>query len=182
MRRRGLSSYLILFVPVSFLMCLVHELGHVLLGLTMGGVLEYIKIGFLRIYPDLGLEQGFVVGRCVVSGLDTCFDRGVFLLAGSASTNALSWGTIPVLKRIKQGSDLWTTLNLVYLLGLLDLPLYILLPQLGLRHWVVVGGTRPEPLIGARLIGIPDPLFHLSTILITAMLLSVYSKVNDGAL
>lgn len=39
-----------------------------------------------------------------------------------------------------------------------DILMYAAMPQLGLRHAVFVGGSDPEPLLGARQMGMPLPL------------------------
>jgi hypothetical protein len=41
----------------------------------------------------------------------------------------------------------------------IDMPLYTFLPLIGLRHFIVVGGATPEPLIGATQMGIPEWTF-----------------------
>ncbi|MFQ5820745.1 MAG: hypothetical protein ACE5I5_12210 [Candidatus Heimdallarchaeota archaeon] len=50
--------------------------------------------------------------------------------------------------------------SMLTLFGLLDLPLYVILPRIGLRHLIVIGGAYTEPLIGARLMGGPDFLTY----------------------
>ena len=42
-----------------------------------------------------------------------------------------------------------------------DILMYATMPLLGLRHAVFIGGADPEPLLGARLMGMPAPLVWL---------------------
>jgi len=139
----------LLIITCGFVMALVHEVGHALWGTMVGGSVTFIQVFFLELYPRLAFTREFTVGFVRVEGLTGAL-FGTFLIGGSITSN----------------------IACVY--GLLDLPLYVVLPQLGLRHWIVIGGDQPEPLIGARLMGIPDPIFYLSVILTSLGLTYIY--------
>lgn len=81
-----------------------------------------------------------------------------------------------ILLRISLSINAQVALKVLGAFGILDLPLYVVFPQLGLSHWIFLGGTEPEPLNGARILGIPDPAFYLAVALLTLALLLLYSK------
>ncbi len=178
----GLSLFLsiglplVLFIPLGLVMDFVHEFGHALWGTAMGGRLAYMKIAYIEIFPRLALTSEFILGYTRVEGLGTEFANGLFLLGGSMTTNIFSWLLILILIRTKLGSKTQVALRILGLLGLLDLPFYVIFPQIGLQHWVFLGGDIPEPLIGARKMGIPDPAFYTITVLTTLGLLFLYFK------
>jgi hypothetical protein len=65
-------------------------------------------------------------------------------------------------------------LKILGFFGMLDLPFYVIFPQIGLQHWIFLGGGEPEPLLGARKMGIPDPIFYLIVVLTTLGLIFLY--------
>lgn len=92
------------------------------------------------------------------------------------TTNIVSWLLALILLRTSLGYKTKIALRILGLLGFLDLPFYVLFPQIGLRHWIFLGGYQPEPLIGARKIGIPDPAFYMMVVLTTLGLIFLYFK------
>lgn len=175
LRYEKLLFPLVLFIPLGLVMDLAHELGHAIWGVASGGRLTYMKIAYLEIYPRLALTPSFTLGLVDVQGLAGSA-YGLFLLGGSMSTSAVSWSLALILSRMKLGSKTRIGLSILGVFGLLDLPLYVLLPRIGLRHWIFLGGCGPEPLIGARIVGIPDPAFYLMVLLSTLGLVLLYFK------
>ncbi len=161
-----LSFLLVLFISGLF-MLIVHEMGHIIFGIIGGGELELIKIAYLELYPKIELTSNFVLGRATLTGFESDFGRGLYLLMGSMSTNILAW----VLAPFKNKNII---LKVSGIFGLLDLPTYTLFPQFGLKHWIVIGGSSPEPLTGARLMGIPDWTFYLFVLFSTIGLTYIY--------
>ena len=172
-RYKKLILPLVLFIPLGLVMDFVHEFGHAVWGVAAGGRLAYIKVAYLEIYPRLALTPNFALGLVRVDGL-TGFTHGLFLLGGSVTTNIVSWLLALILLKSKLGSRMRVGLMILGLFGLLDLPLYVLLPQIGLQHWIFLGGGVPEPLIGAREIGMPDPVFYALTLFSTLGLALLY--------
>jgi hypothetical protein len=164
----------ILFIPSGLLMDIAHELGHALLGIAVGGKLVYLKITFFEIYPNPALTPTFVLGYVEVSGLRTMFAQGLFLLGGSLASNIVAWSLGLLLLRFEVGHRREVALKILGSFGILDLPLYVLFPQIGLQHWIFLGGNTPEPLIGARNMGIVDPLFYAVVASTTLGLLLLY--------
>jgi hypothetical protein len=162
------------FIPLGLLMDLTHELGHALWGIVAGGHLAYLKITYFQIYPNFALTPTFVLGYVEVMGLTTGFARGLFLLGGSVTTNIVAWLIGLLLLTVHTGNRKQVILKTLGFFGILDLPLYVLFPLIGLQHWILLGGNIPEPLIGARHVGIPDPAFYAIVISTTLGLLLLY--------
>ncbi|MFB0505038.1 MAG: hypothetical protein ACETWE_14565 [Candidatus Bathyarchaeia archaeon] len=171
---RTLFKILILFVPLGLAMDLVHECGHAVWGIAVGGRLTYMKIAYLEIYPQLAITPNFELGLARVDGLKTDFAHGVTLIGGSMTTNIASWLLVLVMLGAKLGSNTQPVLKIVGLFGLLDLPFYVVFPQIGLRHWIFLGGHTPEPLTGSRMLGVPDPVFYTVVFLTTLGLTFLY--------
>ena len=171
---RTLLLCLILFLPLGLVMDFVHESGHALWGVAVGGRLTYMQIGYFEIYPNLAVAEQFSLGRTQVTGLPSEFAYGLFLLGGSMTTNIIAWLLGLILVRTRLGDRTRLALKVLGLFGLLDLPFYVVFPQIGLLHWVFLGGDRPEPLLGARNIGVPDSAFYAATFLLTAGLTFLY--------
>jgi len=167
---------LVLFIPLGLVMDFVHEFGHATWGTAVGGRLTYMKIAYFEIYPRLAITPQFQLGLVQVTGLTTEFEYGLFLLGGSLTTNIVSWLLALILLRTGLGYKTQVALRILGLFGLLDLPFYVLFPQIGLRHWIFLGGYQPEPLIGARKMGIPDPAFYMMVALTTVGLIFLYFK------
>ena len=167
---------LALFIPLGLVMDFVHEFGHAMWGTAVGGRLTYMKIAYFEIYPKLAITPQFQLGLVEVKGLPTEFASGVMRLGGSLTTNIISWLLALILLRTSLGYKTQVALKILGLFGLLDLPFYVLFPQLGLRHWIFLGGRQPEPLLGARKMGIPDPAFYTMVVLTTLGLIFLYFK------
>ncbi|MDI9644728.1 MAG: hypothetical protein QFX35_05865 [Candidatus Verstraetearchaeota archaeon] len=174
---RSLLLSAVILLSAGLLMCFVHELGHALWGIAAGGSLAYIKVAFFELYPDFALTPEFDLGITMVEGLPYgSVAYGTMLLGGSVSTSVASWAFAPALLWTGIKGKLRTALKAAGVFGMLDLPLYALLPQIGLRHWVFLGGSDPEPLIGARMAVVPDPAFYLAVALFTLGLVVAYSE------
>lgn len=174
---RSLILVIVLFIPLGLLMALVHESGHAMWGISAGGTLDYMKIAYLEIYPRLAISHPFCLGLTRVGGLTYgSAAYGLMLLGGSMTTHIASWilGIGLLARRLE--SRLRVALKTLGLFGVVDLPFYIVFPQVGLEHWVFLGGNEPEPLNGARMIGMPDPAFYLVVALSALGLALLYSK------
>jgi hypothetical protein len=166
---------LALFIPLGFVMDFVHEFGHALWGVVVGGRFTYMQVAFFEIYPRLAITSQFILGCVRVEGL-TGFDHGLFLLGGSMTTNLVAWLLGLVLLKTELRYKTQVTLRILGLFGILDLPFYVIFPQIGLRHWIFLGGHAAEPLVGARIMGMPDPAFYVITVLSTIGLVFLYSR------
>jgi hypothetical protein len=164
---RNLVVPLVLLIPLGLVMDFVHEFGHAIWGIAAGGSLKYMQVAFLVVYPRFAITPLFRLGYVEVLGLSTPVSHGLFLLGGSVTTTIVAWVLAGLLWRTRLGEQTHVAIKMLGLFGLLDLPLYVVLPQIGLHHWIFIGGTVPEPLNGARAIGIPDSAFYTAVLLST---------------
>jgi len=168
---------LALFIPLGLVMDFVHEFGHAVWGTAVGGRLTYMQIAYLIIYPRLALTPQFQLGSAGVDGLTYGSSAyGLMLLGGSMTTSIASWLIALILLKTSLGKKTQVALKVLGLFGILDLSFYVLFPQIGLGHWIFLGGCEPEPLSGARMMGIPDPAFYLMVVLSTLGLAFLYFK------
>jgi len=167
---------LVLFIPLGLVMDFAHEMGHAIWGTAVGGSLTYMQIAYLEIYPRLAITSQFQLGLTRVDGLTTNFAYGFMLLGGSMTTHIVAWLIGLILLKTSLGNNTKVAMKLLGLFGILDLPFYVFFPQIGLHHWIILGGCRPEPLLGARKMGIPDLAFYLIVILLTLGLVFLYFK------
>jgi hypothetical protein len=169
------SIFLVMvFVSSGLTMDLIHEIGHAICGMIVGGTLTYIQVAFFQIYPSLAFTSHFRLGYCVVHGLSTNFEYGLFLIGGSLTTYIAAWIIAFILINHNLDEKTHVFLKTIGWFGVLDLPFYIIFPQIGLRHWIIIGGDIAEPLIGAQKMGIPEPVFYTITTLLTIALVYFY--------
>jgi len=180
--RKFLLLLIVLFIPLGLVMDFVHESGHAIWGTIMGGRLTYMKIAYFEIYPRLAITPQFQVGLANIDGLAYgSFAYGLMFLGGSMTTNLASWALALILFKTSLGYKTQVMLKVLGFFGILDLPFYVVFPQIGLGHWIFLDGeSGPEPLIGARMMGIPDPAFYLMVALSTLGLFLLYSKTLRG--
>ena len=181
--RKSLLLLIVLFIPLGLVMDFVHESGHAIWGTAMGGRLTYMKIAYFEIYPRLAVTPHFQLGLANIDGLTYgSFAYGLMFLGGSITTNLVSWALALILLKTNLGHKTQVTLKVLGFFGILDLPFYVVFPQIGLGHWIFLGGeSGPEPLLGARMMGIPDPAFYLMVALSTIGLILLYSKTLRGS-
>jgi len=158
-------------------MAFVHEFGHVIFGTVMGGTLTQMQVAWFEIYPQPSVTSNFILGYVIMSDLESDFAYGLMGLGGSLTTNIVAWVIALTMLRIKFRKVVQNALGFLGLFGILDLPFYVVLPQAGFQHWVFLGGYEPEPLLMARLMGIPDPAFYLFVVFTTVGLLFFYYKL-----
>ena len=174
---RTLLWALVLSIPLGLIMCIIHELGHGIWGTLVGGKLIYIHVAYLIIYPfGIAISPHFRLGAAAVDGLIYgSFGYGLMLLGGSMTTTIAAWIIAIVLRKANLSYRSQVALKVLGLWGILDLPFYVVFPQIGLGHWIFFGGeSGPEPLTGTRMMGIPDPAFYLTVILSTIGLVFFY--------
>ena len=166
-----------LFIPLGVVMDFVHEFGHALWGTIMGGTITYMQIAYFQIFPQIAITPHFVLGLTMIEGLTYGSPAyGVMLLGGSMTTNIVSWIIALILLKTSFGNKKQAALKILGLLGMADLPFYVIFPQIGLSHWIFLGGNTPEPLIGARIMGVLDVVFYIFIAASTFGLILLYFK------
>lgn len=169
---------LILIIPLGLVMDFVHELGHTIWGTAVGGRLTYMQIAYFVIYPQLTAATQFQLGLANIEGLTFgSFAYGLMLLGGSMTTNIAAWLFGIILLKTSFGNKTQVAIKVLGLFGILDLPFYVLFPQVGFGHWIFFGGeSGPEPLNGTRMMGIPNSTFYSAIIFSTLGLIVLYVK------
>jgi hypothetical protein len=176
LKSKKLVLFIIIFLLSIIVMDFLHEFGHALWGTASGGKLTFMQITYFIIYPQFELTSNFQLGYVIVTEFSSSFAHGLFLLGGALTTNIVAWFIGIILLKREFRYEIGFALKMLGVIGLLDLPLYVFLPQIGLRHWIFLGGDRTEPLIGAREMGILDPIFYLAVLVTTFCLTMLYFK------
>ena len=165
---RNSLLFLLVFMVVAVLNLLLHEVGHCITMIAVGGGCEgmYVYSG-IQIYPlsEFGQEYGEgwpqeALGAAVSAGsAPSEWAGGLISLMGSGTTAILSFLALIGLYLFRPRGGR-RRLVVAQSLMFLDLLTYTILPHwFGLPHFFVIGGTRPEPLNGALQMGISETAF-----------------------
>src|SRR5262245_53216096 len=146
---RKILVYLITFCVIAILRLLAHETGHLLSVIILGGKINLIAImPGIRLYPTLGLQTwegwGAIVDYSLNNG--TPFKAGFIAFVGSGGTAILGYIAIAVLLAKKPNGLAQFAWLTAALLCVWDIIAYSVFPELGLRHWILIGQRTPEPL------------------------------------
>jgi hypothetical protein len=182
-------AFLLALGLVGILSFFVHELGHGLTTVALGGKFHalYIWPG-VQVWPHPGrrLTQ-HRMSNIGLAHLDFPADweeegwqEGLVGLAGSGSNLVAAGLALAALWAFRPRGWLFYLLAAESLL-FLDILLYTFLPLVGLRHFFIVGGASPEPLLSALMLGIPAWAFMLAVLLISALLAAGFVKTIQGA-
>ena len=165
--------FLVLLIGfISVINLLIHEFGHCITLDAVGGRCGSVSvIPGVQVWPlsEFGtLEEddwGNYFGRTVyVEPAPEPFDEGLVKFMGSASVAFLSSLALLALAIGRLGG--WTAITLL-IQGtfFIDIVCYTFLPHFfDLPHFFFWGGTTPEPLEGALLMGIPEDYFILGVL------------------
>jgi hypothetical protein len=182
-------AFLLALGLVGILSFFVHELGHGLTTVALGGKFHalYVWPG-IEIWPDPG--QRLTARRMSNIGLvhldypaewgEGSFQDGLVGLMGSGSNLLAAALALATLLAFHPRGGLFYLLVAESLM-FLDILLYTFLPLVGLRHFFIVGGASPEPLSSAQMLGIPAWAFMLAVLLISALLAAGFVKTIQGA-
>lgn len=192
LRRNSLlirSSLLLALGLTGVLSFFVHELGHGLTTLALGGEFHalYVWPG-IEIWPDPG--QRLTARRMSNIGLvhldfpsewvEDGWQEGLIGLMGSGSNLAAAALALLALRALRPTGWRFLLLTAESLM-FLDILLYTFLPLIGLRHFFLIGGSHPEPLESALMLGIPAWAFMLGVLFISAILAVEFVKTIQGA-
>jgi len=179
----------LIVAPLAFIGLIVHELGHGLTAQALGGeMLALWVFPGVELWPDFGASYN---GRFTYMGLVrylngpdwTDTQSGWATLMGTGSTFIISVLALITLLVTQPKRRLTRFFLLSLALWYLDLLTYAIFPQLGLPHWVIVGGRTPEPVLGAELLGINRTLFTVAVVVIctgmTALLYRYLRNIPD---
>jgi hypothetical protein len=140
-------------VIVGGLLCkIVHECGHALTAVVLGGRIESVRISL-----PLPSRPGFFRIRYSLPSSD--WRNGLTELMGTGATALLACVLVVIAMRYPFSSwPSWVLLP-VSLVCAWDMFLYATLPLFGLRRFLVLGGRHAEPVYGAEMMGIPRWVF-----------------------
>jgi len=167
--------YLVVFVVLFTLSMLIHEAGHAITTLVLGGTVSavYVYPG-IEILPDLGrrYEGGWPGGGAVIFGEGAPdweeWEWGLVRLMGSGLNLLLAIAALVVFLALRP-SGIWKVIVAVESLMLLDILVYSALPWLG--------GHVSEPVRGAEMLGISPGLFTACVLLVSVVMTSTLITV-----
>lgn len=167
-------AFSFVFWPLAFVGLVVHELAHGLTAHALGG--EFLALWVfpgIELWPDFGAPYdgtftyfGLVRYLSGPGWADT--ERGWATLMGSGSTFVVGVVALIALLSIRPRNRWLRYLLISLALWYLDMLTYTVFPQLGLPHWIIVGGRTPEPVIGAERLGVDRTLFTVAVVFVCA--------------
>lgn len=162
----------------SIIGILFHEFGHLVIALIFDYHIEKIRITpFLEIFPEIkfvNFNSDF--GEVIFEITDSQKGLGIYYLSGSGLNALISLLGVLLLRNFKLPDKWKIYLYLISLILALDIICYSIFPLFGLPHWVIIGGTSPEPFEGAKLLGISAFVYYLCLIIYSAF---VYIFIVD---
>jgi hypothetical protein len=171
---------LLVLAAVWIVAALVHELAHGLTAQALGGTFVWLDVWpGIQVWPHPGQRYEGDWGTSIAK---TCYGLGPDWQEGGWQ-EGLVWlmgsGSNLVLAALALGG-LWWLRPLGWLRPLLvaetlmveDILLYVVLPEFfGLRHYVIYGGRRPEPVDGAAMLGCPWRVAAALIVALSALLI-----------
>ena len=158
---RSIKTILVLLLgcAVFLLGTFTHEGGHAIVAAAFGQPIHSIAIiPGIQVYPTVRCIHWNGAIAWVDADLPTGrWEHGFFLVMGCGLTAffAYLWLLVAAFsRRSLKAILLGASVGYAW-----DMFLYATMPLLGLRHWIIIGGDRAEPLVGARLMGLPDWVF-----------------------
>jgi hypothetical protein len=163
-RLKRFVAFIATLVGVWIVAALVHELAHGLTAQALGGHFAWLYLWpGIEVLPRPGRfyqdEWGTSIAKTAY-GLgpdwqEGGWQEGLVWLMGSVSNLVLAALALGGLWRFRPSGWL-RRLLVAETLMVEDIFLYVVFPEyLGLRHYVVYGGVRPEPVDGAAMLGCP---------------------------
>lgn len=162
--------YLFVLLAIAILGTILHETGHGATAIILGGEIHSVAImPGIQLYPtvEFQLWNGWIA-QIAYSALDSSWQQGLATIMGSGLTAFAGCGAIAVLLATRpKGLARFAWLSAAILFTWDGLA-YSIFPTLGLKHWIVVGGSVAEPAIGATEMGIASPIYYAGLVLYAA--------------
>ena len=159
--------YLLVLFGVAVLSMVVHEAGHGVTAMVLGGKITLIEVmPGIQLYPTVELRPwDGVIARVDNTPLNAPFREGLVLFLGSGSTAVVSYGLIAYLLASRpKGLARFAVLSMAIICAW-DIITYSVFPAMGLRHWAIIGGVTVEPLDGAVMMGITPMAYYIGLVL-----------------
>ena len=179
-RSRTTIVFLVVLGLVWAVSLFVHELGHGLTAQILGGRVTRLNVWpGIQVWPHPGQRCEGEWGTAIAS-LAYAYDQSWGEDGGwqDPLVGVMGSGINLLLAALALGS-LWRfhpqgwlrRLLIAESLMFVDMLFYVLLPELfGLPHYVILGGSRPEPIDNAERLGCPRWGFILLTVLVSALM------------
>jgi hypothetical protein len=163
-----LVKYAALILILFLIRLVIHEAGHILTALIFKAkITNIIIMPGLRLYPNFEWLAWQGMGGAVDYSLEngTPFKSGLITLMGSGLPAIIGYLIMLMLfiMRIKRSRQI--ALLLLSLICFWDIIAYSILPEFGLRHWIIIGGKKPEPMMGAIYLGLNYSQYQLCLML-----------------
>jgi hypothetical protein len=169
---RNTAGWISLLIIVSIIGLVLHEAGHALTAVLCGGDIIDIKFLNLQVWPAVRwIPWDGLMGGIRYSGIDR---NGLVTLMGSGLTALLGLSASVALLALRSRGCLWRVCLSAAALLPLDIRAYSVFPALGLRHWILFGGSTVEPLEGAMEMGATQTAYYAAS--------AVYALVCYGSL
>lgn len=175
-------TVLAFLIPIFILGPVLHELGHVIVGVLQGSSVEYLEFFGFSFYPSLrfvGFQGAFGSVQFDYEYGDTAA-AGYRLLAGSGFTLLISILSIAVMYLMRLIKQTARIINFAFSLYFIDLLAYTFLPKFNLGHFGLglidlcpTSCDYSEVLAGARLIGLNETAFQIGVGLISLILIAL---------
>lgn len=166
---------------IILLLCLIvvssailHEGGHVIVMFLNGMSITRVVIApGIQIYPVFTRVEwtGFIIGLGIERGFASDYQNGLCYVMGSGTTALCSYLLLLIVytglhKLRKQTIVILLILSSIWAS---DIITYSIFPALGLKHFIFLGGSMAEPIVGVTLMNIPKWISY-SVILVHALL------------
>jgi hypothetical protein len=138
-----------------------HEAGHAVTAMLFSQPIHSIGVApGVELYPRLRrIPWHGWIAYVDHGNPPRAWQAGLCTLMGSGATALLAYGLLGAAAFAGRGRPLAAAALLTAAIVFAwDILMYAAMPQVGLRHGVFVGGSDPEPLLGARRMGIPLPV------------------------
>ena len=134
------------------------------MAMSYGRHIQELRIGpFLKIYPKIEIvyvSNDF--GEVLHDPPQTPPEEGLREIAGSGLTAVVAILGITLLRWLPLSSRKRLAFCVANLVLAWDIISYSIFPRIGLRHWIIAGGTDAEPLRGALLLGMTECTYYIS--------------------
>lgn len=139
-----------------------HEGGHALTALACGCTIRQIRImPGIQIYPSLKRAACRTVAISYTEPAGPR-RRGFVAFMGTGSTTLLAYLLLALLGWLRPSGYCRTFLAVMAVLAAWDMYSYSTLPLLGLKRFVVFGGSHAEPVHAMELMGVPRAPFLIA--------------------
>lgn len=186
-RLRRLLPAMVFLVCLAPLAALTHELGHGLTAAAFGCRINYITVGpALQVYPAAKwIKPSGIMGSVDLDAAPAVrWQEGLSKLMGAGS-NAVIACLLLVAMLLLPSARAWRFQAAAVVLFGWDIICYGILPQIGLKHGVFIGGDAPEPVVACTMLGLPTVVFNLLlggyVIAIHALLWCTYVRATRSA-